>query len=180
VTSTREELRPWFLAGQRLGRREASTKPSSIECPRCRAVVRVQFRPGPPPIYCSETCRRRAARARAQARRRAGIPPAPTPTATGRKVHGHGWRKLRRSVLAEHPTCQRPGCVREATDVDHIVRRRTLVELGVVDPDAPHRLTALCRYCHAFATNAFDGGYGNRLDPAGKLRWLGLDETSIG
>lgn len=166
------------IHARRIARRAASMKPRSITCPRCGLIVLVRFRPGPAPTYCGETCRRRAAKARAAERRRAGIAAQPLRVRSA-KIHGHAWRKLRRLVLDEHQTCQRPGCYRDSTDVDHVIRRRTLVEHGIADPDAPRWLRSLCRYCHAHASAAFDGGFGNPLRPAEKLAWLGLPPTLL-
>lgn len=54
------------------------------------------------------------------------------------------WVKLRRAFLAEHPTCNGPGCTALAHHVDHILERKAR-------PDLAHEwdnLQGLCVPCH--------------------------------
>lgn len=52
------------------------------------------------------------------------------------------WDGRRRAYLEDHPTCERPGCGRPATVVDH---RLPLREGG---PDDESNYQALCKLCH--------------------------------
>lgn len=52
-----------------------------------------------------------------------------------------------------------------ATVADHWpTSRRELVEQGVANPDAPHRLRALCASCHGSETAREQPGGWNRRD----------------
>jgi 5-methylcytosine-specific restriction protein A len=65
--------------------------------------------------------------------------------------YGTAWAKRRRAYLIRHPICTL--CPRQATVADHYPEsRRELVAAGVPDPDADHRLRALCAPCHASET----------------------------
>lgn len=90
------------------------------------------------------TCRARTQRAQDRAR--------PTPAQRG---YRQGWAA---GYLAEHPTCA--ACGQLATIPDHVIPRAQLVDMGVPDPDAWHRLQPLCARCHGRKTVAVDGGFG--------------------
>ena len=68
--------------------------------------------------------------------------------------YGSAWRKLRKRVLEEEPSCRR--CGEPSTDVDHIIPRRQ----GGSDERA--NLQSLCHSCHSKYTAETDGGFGNR------------------
>lgn len=60
--------------------------------------------------------------------------------------YGRRWKRLRDSVLAEHPVCQADGCDELATDVDHITPKRK------GGTDSLDNLQALCHSCHSAKT----------------------------
>jgi len=60
--------------------------------------------------------------------------------------YGSEWRKIRVRVLQSQPTCQAPGCNKQATDVDHIVPLR----LGGTHERS--NLQALCHSHHSTKT----------------------------
>jgi 5-methylcytosine-specific restriction protein A len=62
--------------------------------------------------------------------------------------YGYRWRTaIRPQYLRDHPICVLCGAV--ASVPDHWpVDRRTLVADGCPDPDAEHRMRALCKACH--------------------------------
>jgi 5-methylcytosine-specific restriction enzyme A len=65
---------------------------------------------------------------------------APTPSGS----YGSNWRRVRGAYIAEHRTCEWPGCTSPAVEVDHIIRVR-------VDPSRrldPTNLRALCLHHH--------------------------------
>lgn len=98
-----------------------------------------------------DACRRRAEQKRGSAAAR-----------------GYDARWVRRSAayLRRHPFCvlRLPGCTLLATEADHYpVDKRTLLAQGVPDPDADHRLRALCHHCHSLETA--------RLQPGGWHAW---------
>jgi 5-methylcytosine-specific restriction protein A len=65
--------------------------------------------------------------------------------------YGTAWARRRRAYLVRHPICTL--CPRQATVADHHpISRRDLVDAGVPDPDADHRLRPLCTPCHASET----------------------------
>jgi 5-methylcytosine-specific restriction protein A len=57
---------------------------------------------------------------------------------------------VRVPFLRDHPLCELCGALANVPD-HHPETRRALVSRGVRDPDASHRLRALCDSCH----NAF-------------------------
>ena len=80
--------------------------------------------------------------------------------------YGHHWRvAVRRPYLAAHPLCVL--CGRLSTVADHHpLTRRTLILQGVPDPDAWHRLRALCKPCHDRHTAlTTPGGWARRPPP---------------
>lgn len=83
-------------------------------------------------------------------------------SAAQRGYSGKAWRFARRVVLRQNPICVL--CEREfATVADHWpTSRRELVAQGVTDPDAPHRLRALCGPCHGSETAREQPGGWNR------------------
>lgn len=84
-------------------------------------------------------------------------------TAAQRGYGGRAWRVARRAVLRRDPICVL--CRRDfATVADHWpVSRRDLLADGVTDPDAPHRLRALCASCHSQETaREQPGGWNQR------------------
>lgn len=62
--------------------------------------------------------------------------------------YDHHWREhIRKPYLRDNPLCCLCGAL--ANVPDHWpVTRAELVERGVPDPDAPHRLRPLCDDCH--------------------------------
>lgn len=57
------------------------------------------------------------------------------------------WQRVRKAYLYRNPWCLL--CGRMASVADHFpLSRRQLVERGVSDPDAAHRLRPLCTQCH--------------------------------
>jgi 5-methylcytosine-specific restriction protein A len=68
--------------------------------------------------------------------------------------YGHRWRKVRRLQLNAHPLCQHPGCMKAATDVDHIVSRARGGE------DSETNLQSLCHAHHSEKTAREDRGFG--------------------
>ena len=62
------------------------------------------------------------------------------------------WAVARREVLASHPLCRACG-IEPATDVDHVVPLREVIERGG-DPYARTNLEALCHACHSRKTAA--------------------------
>lgn len=96
-------------------------------CPGCRRPVRGRC------PKCSPESRRAKDRRRGSAASRG---------------YGHHWReRVRKPFLRDHPLCVLCGAL--ANVPDHWpVTRRALVAAGVTDPDAFHRLRALCDDCH--------------------------------
>jgi 5-methylcytosine-specific restriction protein A len=71
--------------------------------------------------------------------------------------YGASWAKRRIGYLIAHPICVLDGAI--ATVADHYpVSRRDLIADGVPDPDADHRLRALCATCHGRETAAHQPG----------------------
>lgn len=69
--------------------------------------------------------------------------------------YGTAWSRRSRSFVRRHPFCavQAPGCAGVATLADHHpISRRDLVDQGVPDPDADHRLRPSCHHCHSVET----------------------------
>jgi len=64
--------------------------------------------------------------------------------------YGAAWSATAAAFLAAAGhRCAIPGCHRRASVADHYPRtRRELVDAGVTDPDAWHRLRPLCRHHH--------------------------------
>jgi 5-methylcytosine-specific restriction protein A len=63
--------------------------------------------------------------------------------------YGHHWReRVRKPFLRERPLCVLCGELANVPD-HHPETRRSLVARGVKDPDAFHRLRALCDPCHS-------------------------------
>lgn len=61
------------------------------------------------------------------------------------------WTRRRAAYLRRHPICVLDGAI--ATVADHYPdSRRDLVTRGVPNPDADHRLRALCAPCHGRET----------------------------
>lgn len=85
-------------------------------------------------------------------------------SAAERGYSGKAWRFARRTVLRQNPICTL--CKREfATVADHWpVSRKDLLAQRVSDPDAPHRLRALCASCHGKETAREQPGGFNRRD----------------
>lgn len=74
------------------------------------------------------------------------------------------WAKTRAAFLQAHPTCL--DCGATATVADHAPHTRArLLELGVEDPDAWHRLQPRCAPCHGRKTVKHDGGFGREKVP---------------
>lgn len=73
----------------------------------------------------------------------------PQPTNYG----GAGWRKARADFLAANPTCVQCGNPSKVADHYPISRRNLIGRYKVSDPDAPHRLRALCVPCHNAASS---------------------------
>jgi 5-methylcytosine-specific restriction protein A len=67
------------------------------------------------------------------------------------------WRAKRAAYLRRHPTCVLDGAIATVAD-HHPLSRRDLVAQGVPDPDADHRLRALCAGCHGKATAELQPG----------------------
>lgn len=61
------------------------------------------------------------------------------------------WRRIRKAFLAAAPFCIDCGGIATVADHDPIPRR-VLVEQGVRDPDAFHRLKPRCARCHGRKT----------------------------
>jgi 5-methylcytosine-specific restriction protein A len=81
-------------------------------------------------------------------------------TARERGYAGRTWIRSRRAALQRDPVCVL--CqTQPATVADHHpTSRRDLIDQGVTDPDAPHRLRGLCASCHGRATaEAQPGGW---------------------
>ena len=76
-----------------------------------------------------------------------------TPSERG---YGSKWQRIAARYLRWHPQCSwvEDGmrCGRPATDVDHVVRRKLLLERGVPNPDADEHLQALCHAHHSLKT----------------------------
>lgn len=113
-----------------------------------------------------DTCRA-AANRRIDARR---------PTAHQRG-YGPAWQARRARYLADHPTCQHPGCAQPATDVDHRTPQRPTGR----EPD--HALEGLCHRHHSLKTATHDIKRGpdgrwlpkqHRAPQAGRVRTLGV------
>lgn len=85
-------------------------------------------------------------------------------SAAQRGYGGRAWRVARRAVLRRDPVCVL--CHKQfATVADHWpTSRRDLLAAGVADPDAPHRLRALCASCHGSETAREQPGGWNRRD----------------
>lgn len=67
------------------------------------------------------------------------------------------WERARRRYLVRHPICVLCGGLANVAD-HYPVSRRDLVARGVRDPDADHRLRALCAPCHRVETNRHQPG----------------------
>lgn len=88
---------------------------------------------------------------------------------SGTSGYDKQWNHIRREHLKYSPYCVVCGAV--ATQVDHVRTRRDHGE------DAYSNLASLCHSHHSYVTNKYDGGFGNRRDPEGKIafyRELGL------
>ncbi len=110
-------------------------------CPTCRTTIP----PGPCP-HCRREQRREGDQRRGTAAQRG---------------YGHDWQLTRAAYLREHRLCTL--CNRPATVADHHPEtRRSLVDRGVPDPDAWHRLRALCKPCHDKHTAVTTPGGWNR------------------
>jgi 5-methylcytosine-specific restriction enzyme A len=71
------------------------------------------------------------------------------------------WERNRIAFLALNLFCVLCGGL--ATVADHFpISRRQLVAMGVRNPDAHHRLRALCRHCHSTETARLQPGGWNR------------------
>jgi len=80
--------------------------------------------------------------------RRTRRAPDPRPSASQRG-YGARWRRIARAFLAANPWCVWPGCARRSEVPDHYPDTRAdLIAADVPDPDAPHRLRALCTPHH--------------------------------
>ncbi len=81
-------------------------------------------------------------------------PRRPSPSARG---YDRRWQKIRRAYLNNNPVCvlQYEGCLRVASEVDHVVPLR---DGGTHDED---NLQAACKPCHSKKTAREDGGFGN-------------------
>ena len=85
-------------------------------------------------------------------------------SAAERGYGGAAWSLARRIVLLRDPICVLCGRA-FATVADHWPdSRRELVAMGVRDPDAPHRLRALCARCHGKETAREQPGGWNKRD----------------
>lgn len=71
-----------------------------------------------------------------------------------KRGYGSTWQKLRLIKLQDQPICQQPGCLKPATDVDHI---KTLADGG---ENTLENLRSMCHSCHSRATALFDRGFG--------------------
>lgn len=96
-------------------------------CPSCRQPVRGRC------PRCTKTTRRRTDQYRGSSNSRG---------------YGYHWRvHVRLPFLRDNPLCVLCGAL--ANVADHWpITRAELVERGVPDPDAPHRLRSLCDSCH--------------------------------
>jgi len=65
--------------------------------------------------------------------------------------YGRSFERSRAELLAANPLCR---CGRPATVAHHRPARRTLVALGVDDPDSVDFLEGLCHRCHQGETAA--------------------------
>ena len=85
-------------------------------------------------------------------------------TSAERGYNSPQWRAIRRRVLRRDRTCRVCGAA-EATVADHYPdSRKELLDAGVSDPDALHRLRGLCRPCHSRETAKHQPGGWNRRD----------------
>lgn len=75
----------------------------------------------------------------------------PSPQARG---YDEAWKRKRAAQLRDHPLCEECDVPTPATDVHHVPERKTLVALGVADPDAPEFLHSLCKRHHSAHTIA--------------------------
>jgi 5-methylcytosine-specific restriction enzyme A len=73
------------------------------------------------------------------------------------------WQDTRATFLRNHPTCVR--CGARATEADHVLPRRQLVEAGFHNPDAPELLQSLCGSCHRRKSVEEDGAFGRASKP---------------
>lgn len=71
-----------------------------------------------------------------------------------KRGYGATWQKLRLIKLNDQPICQQPGCLKPATDVDHIIAR---VRGG---EDTLENLQSLCHQHHSMKTAREDRGFG--------------------
>lgn len=67
------------------------------------------------------------------------------------------WEHRRRRYLIRHPICVDCGALANVAD-HHPTSRRDLLAQGVTDPDAEHRLRALCTHCHSAETARLQPG----------------------
>ena len=114
--------------------------------------------PRKPPTPCSQTGCPRLSYARfcerhlSEDRKRVDAERDPS---VRRGYGGKAWRAIRAAFLEAHPWCSKRGCMKPATDVDHVVSRRR----GGSDGD--ENLQSLCHSCHSSKTATEDGGFGN-------------------
>ncbi len=94
----------------------------------------------------------RAARGRYCESHQQGYRPKDERPSAARRGYGARWRRLRLWFLSQHPVCP---CGRPATEVDHIVPRRS----GGTDEEG--NLQAMCHVCHSRKTASQDGGFGH-------------------
>ena len=74
------------------------------------------------------------------------------------------WKNARKNYLSENPLCVeclRDGTLTPATIVDHIEPHKGNNELFW----NRNNWQPLCKKCHDWKTNKFDGGFGNRIIP---------------
>jgi 5-methylcytosine-specific restriction protein A len=88
-----------------------------------------------------------------------------TGRSTTERGYGYAWQKVRRRVLARDKglcqSCMKSGRVRQATEVDHIVRK---ADGG---GDAPDNLQSLCTLCHEAKTRDENRGHSIGCHPDG-------------
>jgi 5-methylcytosine-specific restriction enzyme A len=78
---------------------------------------------------------------------------------SSRRGYGRAWSRTRAAFLEQNRLCARCGATATVAD-HHPTSRARLVELGVEDVDAWHRLQPLCAPCHGRKTVEYDGAFG--------------------
>lgn len=73
--------------------------------------------------------------------------------------YDESWAERARRFLKSYPICCR--CGKDATVVNHRIRRTLLVAMKVPDPDADRYLEPMCASCHGRFTAENEGRWGD-------------------